>query len=218
MVLARLINAEHLQVRIKANLKDLLAGKLDSLTIEMFGFLLRRHLRVAEFQFDIGASAVNLQSVRHRKIELLHPSEGRVRMVISQEQLTDFLNTELASLSQEQHNEIQLQQVKCELREDSAIAFHFNWINAKINNSGSCITLPQIQTNGNAVMLAQQHTIDQKELPDKFVNTAITQLIEILSLTDIANRGSTFHIEQIKLETGKITVTANAYIEQFPSN
>ena len=218
MVLARLINAEHLQVRIKANLKDLLAGKLDSLTIEMFGFLLRRHLRVAEFQFDIGASAVNLQSVRHRKIELLHPSEGRVRMVISQEQLTDFLNTELASLSQEQQNEIQLQQVKCELKEDSAIAFHFNWINAKVNNSGSCITLPQIQTNGNAVMLAQQHTIDQKELPDKFVNTAITQLIEILSLTDIANRGSTFHIEQIKLETGKITVTANAYIEQFPSN
>lgn len=63
MVLSRLIDAERLQVRVKANLKDLLAGKLDALTIEIFGFLLQRHLRIAEFQFYIGASAVNLQSV-----------------------------------------------------------------------------------------------------------------------------------------------------------
>lgn len=216
MVLARLVKAERLQVRVKANLKDLLAGRLDALTIQMFGFLLRRHLKVAEFQFDIGAAAVNLESVMRRQIELLYPSEGSVRMMIFQEQLTKFFNAELVSLSQQQQNQFQLQQVNCEFREDGAIAFHFQWISAEVNKLGTCIVIPQIETNGNTVVLVRQN-VEGNELPAEFVNVAIAQLSEILSLNDIANRGTTFHIQQIDIEANKIIVQASTYIEQFPS-
>lgn len=216
MVLARLINAERLQVRIKANLKELLAGKLDALTIQMFGFMLRRHLVVEEFQFDIGSAAVNLESVKRRKIELLHPSEGSARIAIAQEQLTAFLNAELADLFQEQPNEFQFQQVNCEIREDSAIAFHFSWISAEENKSEACI-IPQIVTNSDAVVLIRQN-IEGNEPPDEFVNAALAQVSRVLSLSDMANRGTTFEIQQLDIEAGKITVQANAYINQFPSN
>nr|WP_261225604.1 DUF2993 domain-containing protein [Ancylothrix sp. D3o] len=217
MVLSKLIDAEHLQVRVKANLKDLLAGKLDALNIEIFGFLLRRHLRVAEFQFDIGASAVNLQSVRHGKIELLHPAEGSVRMAITQEQLTAFLNAELPFICKNQPREVQLQQVKCEFRESGVIAVHVCWINGKENNYQTCNSLPQIERNASAVILAHQNN-EANKIPDEYVNAILAQVSEILSFYDVANRGTTFYIQQINVKANKIIVQANAYIKQFPSN
>ena len=217
MILARLVNAERLQVRIKANLKDLLAGKLDALTIEMWGFQLRRHLRVAEFQFNIGAAAVNIESVKRRKIELLYPSEGASRLVITQAQLVTFLNAELADLFSEQQKEIQLKEVNCELRKDGAIAFNFHWIRDRKVETGTSITIPKIESNGNAVILTQHH-IEGTQPPSEFVNATLTQISDILSLTDLSNRGTTFHIQQLNISADKITVQANAYIDRFPSN
>ncbi len=217
LVLARLVDAEHLQVKIKANLKDLLAGKLDALTIQMFGFLLRSHLRITEFQFQIGASAVNLQSIRHRKIELLYPAEGSIRMVITQAQLTTFLNQKLGYLFRENQQEFKLEQVKCEFREDGAIAFHFYWMNPKLNNSEICIILCQIETSNNPVTLIPD-SFKAHELPNEVVKTALTQVSDILSLNDLANQGSTFGNKQFNMEGGTIIVQAHAYIEQFPSN
>lgn len=217
MILSKLINAELLQVRIKANLKDLLAGKLDALTINISCFLLRRHLRVAEFQFDIGASAVNLQRLKHRQIELLHPAEGSVKMAITQEQLTNFLNAELPFLCKKQSSEVQLQQVNCELREMGEIAFHFYFINDKEDNCQTCITIPQIEINGSGVILVNQNS-EANKIPDEYVNAILAQVSEILSFHDIANRGTTFYIQQINIKANKIIVQANAYIKQFPSN
>ncbi len=217
MVLSRLIDAERLQVRIKANLKDLLAGKLDALTIEMFGFLLRRHLRVAEFQFDIGASAVNIQSVRRRQIELLHPAEGSVRMAITQEQLTAFFNAELPFLCHKKPREVQLQQLKCELRESGAIAFNFHLINGKENNRQTCIIIPHIERKGSGVILVHQNG-EANKIPKEYVKAILGQLSQIFNFYDIANRGTTLYLQKINIKANKIIVQANAYIEQIPSN
>ncbi|HEY9297792.1 MAG TPA: DUF2993 domain-containing protein [Phormidium sp.] len=194
LVLSRLVDAERLQVRIKSNLKKLGRGELDALTIQMSNFLLRRNLRVAEFQLDIGAAAVNIQSVMRRQIELLHPSEGKLRIVINQEQLTAELNN-----------------VNCELRTDGAILFHFNWIDAEKTQSATYITTPKIE--GNKIVL----NLTSQEPPTELVNQAISQMCNILNLNDIAHRGTSFIIQQIDIEAGKVTVQANANIEQFPS-
>ena len=46
---------------------------------------------------------------------------------------------------------------------------------------------------------------------------AIAHVGQILSLGDLVNRGTKFHIQKIDIEAGKATVQANARIEQFPS-
>lgn len=215
-VLSRFIDAERLQVRIKSNLKQLKRGELDALTIQMSNFLMQPNLRVAEFQLDIGASAVDMQKIIRRKIELLHPSEGKLRITIFQEQLTDALNSELTKLFKDKQQEIKFKQVSCDLTTDGAIAFNFNWINAEKIESGTCITKPQIEQNGNAIVLIKQDFVRQ-EPPTEFVNHAIAQVSNILSLNDLANRGTTFNIQKIEIAAGKITVEANANIAQFPS-
>jgi uncharacterized protein YbjQ (UPF0145 family) len=216
MVLARLVDAERIQVRVKASFKKLARGELDALAIEMYGFLLRHHLRVAEFRFDIGAAAVNIQSVMRRQIELLYPSVGSLRMVISQEQLTNALNAQLVDRSHEQQNNVKLMQVNCQLGSDSVIAFHFQWMRAGEIESGRCTTIPRINTNGNAVVLDRGDT-EGKEPPVEFVNAVLAQVNDILSLSDIANQGTTFCFEQVDISAGQVIVRATTHIEQFPS-
>ncbi|XWK87289.1 MAG: DUF2993 domain-containing protein [Phormidium sp.] len=215
-VLSRFIDAERLQVRIKSNLKQLKRGELDALTIQMSNFLMQPNLRVAEFQLDIGASAVDMQKIIRRKIELLHPSEGKLRITICQEQLTDALNSELTKLFKDKQQEIKFKQVSCDLTTDGAIAFHFNWISAEKIQFGTCLTTPQIELNNNAIVLIKQSFVGE-EVPIEFVNHAIAQVSNILSLNDLANRGTTFNIQKIEIAAGKVTVEANANIAQFPS-
>ncbi|MFB2876496.1 DUF2993 domain-containing protein [Floridanema aerugineum] len=215
-VLSRFIEAERLQVRIKCNLKQLRRGELDALTIQMSNFLMQPNLRVAEFQLDIGTSAVDMQKIIRRKIELLHPSEGKLKIAVSQEQLTAVLNSELTNLFNDKQQVYKFKNVNCDLTTAGAIAFHFNWINAEKIESVTCITTPQIEQNNNAIVLIKQNFVNQ-EPPTEFVNQAIAQVSNILSLNDLANRGTTFNIEKIEIVAGKVTVEANANIDQFPS-
>ncbi|HEY9690851.1 MAG TPA: DUF2993 domain-containing protein [Oculatellaceae cyanobacterium] len=217
VVLANLIDAERLQVRVKANLKQLARGELDGLAIEMYGFLLRQHLRVAFLRFDIGSSAVNTESIMHRKIELLHPSVGRVQMALDQQQLTHALNTQLVSSSQEQFHFFGLKQINCQLRADRAMVFHFDWIRAGEIESGTCTATPQITTDGSRVVL-EQRQVEGNEPPTELINAVSKQVSDILSLSDIANRGTAFHFQQLDIESGKITVQAATQIEHFPRN
>ncbi|GET43335.1 LmeA family phospholipid-binding protein [Microseira wollei] len=203
IVLSRLLDAESIQVRIKAKLKQLARGEKEAIAIEMSGFLVRRHLRVAQFELNIGSVAVNIQNAIRRKIEMLHPSEGWLRMVVTQEQLTSSLLAEL-SPSQEQ--------IECQLRADGAIAFYF----IAGENQVATYTKPRIEPDGNGVVL-ERCRFEGKEAPEELAPAAIAQVAHILSLGDLTNRGTRFHIQQIDIEAGKATVQANARIEQFPS-
>ncbi|OKH41002.1 hypothetical protein NIES2119_01480 [[Phormidium ambiguum] IAM M-71] len=215
-VLSRFIDAERLQVRVKSNLKQLRRGELEALTIQMSNFLMQPNLRVTKFQLDIGASAVNMQNIMQRKIELLHPSEGKLTITIDREQLTNLLNKELKNLFNDEQQEIQVQKVNCDLTENGAIAFIFNWIEGEIFKTGTWITTPKIELNNHAVILVKEEFLNL-EPPAEFVDRAIAKVSNILSLNDLANRGTSFNIQQIVIAAGKVTVEANATIEQFPS-
>jgi hypothetical protein len=218
VVLARLVDAEQLKVRIKTNLKQLARGEIDAIAIQMSGFLLQQNLRVADFRFDIGPAAVNVQSAMRRKIELLHPSDGLLHLTITEYQLSHLLQAELLGSDPRQDGQLeQLEQVNCELRADGAIAFHVKWLHAEELESGTCITIPWIEPNTNTVVLEQQN-FEEKEPPASFVNAAIAQVSSILSLIDITNQGTTFQLQQLDIEAGKVTVQAAAHIEQFPSS
>jgi len=212
-VLARLVEAEHLQVRVKANLKNLARGEVDAIAIQMSNVQLRPNLQVAHFQFGIGSTAVSIKSaIRRQKIELLRPSEGLLKIVINQQQLTASLNAESGNPSNQQQDKIQ--QLSCELQADGAIVFHFRGCHAEMGY-GTYTTIPRIKPDDNTVVLERQG--GEAEPPSEFVNSAITHISDILSLVDIANQGATFHIRKLDVAAGSVTVQATAHIEKLPS-
>jgi LmeA-like phospholipid-binding len=216
MILYRMINVKKLQVRVKANWQKLVKGELDGLTIEMYGFLLRKSLRITEFCFNIGESAVNLDKIKQRKIELLHPSEGSLRMVINQEQLSTYFQSKLVNLLDTQSDKIKVNEVNV-LLQNNELAVNLQWIDGGENLLGNCLTTAKIKNNINGVMIEKWHS-SGKEPPREIINIMSEEISDILSLNDVNNQGTTFAIEQIDIESGEITLQAKSYIEQFPTS
>jgi hypothetical protein len=215
LVLSRLVDAERLQARIKTSFKKLSQGELESLAIAMAGFRLRPEFRLAEFNFDIGPSAVNLQSVKKRKIELLHPCEGTIRFVVNQAQLSGSLQAELLAQVPEVEGSV-LESVQCELRTEGAIAFVFHWLEDKQPQSGTYLVAPGIASDRQDVILEWQG-VEGIEPPATWIQAALTHTKAILNLEDIANQGTTFEIQNLGIEGDRILVEMAAHIAHFPT-
>ncbi|HEY9701884.1 MAG TPA: DUF2993 domain-containing protein [Allocoleopsis sp.] len=208
MIISRLINVQKLQVRVKATWTKLIKGELDGLIIEMYGFLLRKNLRVSEFCFDIGPSAVNLERIKQRKIELLYPAEGTVKMVITQAELTPTIETKLDNFP--------LTSINC-LLENNQLNIKIQWMDEGENLSVNCVTRPKITIDKNSVIL-EKWEIEGQKLPDEMINIISEEMGEIFSLIDVSNQGTKFQIENIDITSGKLTLNAKSYIDNFPSN
>lgn len=222
LVLSRLVDAESIQVRVRGSLQRLGRGEVDGLMIQLANFLFRPALRVAEFQLDIGAAAVDVKQAMRRKIQLLHPARGNLRLVISQAQLTDSLRAELSTAPVQ--NGIHLHRVECQLGPSTVgttepspeIAVYFTWSTATSPATGGLTAIPEIAPGGTEIGLTGLQLTETKP-PETWVETAIDHINAILSLTDINNRGTTFTIDESIVESGKITIKATAHVDQFPS-
>ncbi|MFB2979110.1 hypothetical protein [Microseira sp. BLCC-F43] len=96
-----------------------------------------------------------------------------------QEQLTSSLVAELSPSQQ---------QIECQLRADGAIAFYFS----AGENQVATYTKPRIEPDGNGVVL-ERWRVEGKEAPEELAPAAMAQVGHILSLGDLANRGTRFH-------------------------
>ncbi len=209
LVLRQLVDANSLQVRIRARLKELMQGRIDGLTIQMSGFLLQPHLRVATFEFDIGAAAINLKRIKQRQIELVEPATGRLQIGITDRQLTDGLNSLLTNTGSEPESS---NRMECAFQADGAIALRWQ---RNGSEAQTCTVRPIITGDGSSVTLAPQES--SEKLIDPQVEQAIARISTIFSLTDLANQGTIFRIQTIEIVAGQATVQAGAEIQQFPS-
>lgn len=213
MVLARLVNADSVQARIQAPLKQLTRGEIDGLSIQMMGFLLRQHLRVTELHFEIGAAAVNLQKVMRRKIELLHPTTGALRLVITPTQLSRFLQAELLNPVSPTVDTHELK-LHCTFHPEQQLALH--WQGPQAEATGTTFIQPRLAPDRSGMLLEPQGVTGEQPSAAS-LSTAIALLTSVLSLQDLANQGTHFQIQTLVIEPDRLTVQAAATIEQFPS-
>lgn len=199
-------------------------GTIEAIAIDADGLLLRQNLRIEELQLQIGRVTVRPRRAVLGKIELVHPSEGTLRLVIRDEQLTTALNSHSSRQALQQHQGAgkptltQVEQLTCEAQANGAIAirYHCKTRSPEDRPSGILITKPQIEANGNGVMLQLKSKAGQV-LPPAIEAALMAQMSDIFSLRDLANRGTAFQIQQLDVSAGQVTVQAATYIERVPS-
>jgi hypothetical protein len=82
--------------------------------------------------------------------------------------------------------------------------------------SGIYTTTPRIELPSNTIVLEQQNP-EEKVAPVEFVQAAIAHISSVLSLGNLANPGTTFVLQHLKIEADRVIVKATAAIDQFPS-
>jgi hypothetical protein len=225
---SQLEEVERLEVQIKTNLSKLARGEVDSIAIEITGLLTHYNLRVEELQLQINRVTVKPLSAVFGKVILTQPSTGVIRFVLTEDNLTSAFNSksflehlhQTPSLLENERSAIHFQQVKCYLLADGNIAFNSNLIFARREaRTLAFTTTPRINFDRQRIDLQDIHYKEGQELPPELTVALVTQVSEVLNLiSNFERKGMSLRIQQLDVATGKLTLQAATYIEQFPSS
>lgn len=219
--------AERLEVQVKTDPSKLARGEVDSIIIDGNGLVMQQDQVVEELQIQINRVTVKPLSALFGKIELTHPSEGTVRIVINDDNLTRTFNSEsfherlhqMQVFVEDKRVAIHAQQMKCVLLAEGKLAFNSELILGKTGEARpfAFTATPSIGADEQGIVLQNVQYVEGKELPPELTAALVAQVSEVLSLRNIELKGMSLRIQQLDVAAGKLTVQAAAHIEQFPS-
>ncbi len=224
---SQLDEVENLNVDVKTDPLKLLGGEVDAVKIEGEGLVMQKDLRVEELQMQIGNVAINPLSAAFGKIELTKPTKGSTRVVLIEEDINRAFNSEYVRSqlqSQKIHVNGQLmtivpQQVDFRLPGNSKVAISASILLRETNETHQVAfsAVPKVGANGQTVSLENVEYGDTKEISPDLTKALIDATSEILNLSNFDLEGMTLRVKQLEVQTGKLIMQAEAYVEQIPS-
>ncbi|MUL34808.1 DUF2993 domain-containing protein [Gloeocapsopsis dulcis] len=224
---SQLDEVENLDVDIKTDPLKLIQGEVDSVNIDGDGLVMQRDLRVEELDMQMSSVAINPLSVALGKIELTKPTEASVRAILTEADINRAFNSDYVrqQLQQQQiHVDGQLvtvdaQQVDFRLPGEDKVALNASILLRETGETHQVAfsAVPRVSASGQTVTLENVEHGDKEELSPELTQALIEETSEILNLSNFDLEGMTLRINNLQIEAGKITLQAQAHVEQIPS-
>lgn len=225
---SQLDEVENLDVDVKTDPLKVVQGQVDSVTIEGDGLVMQKDLRMEEMEMQINSVAINPLSVAFGKIELTRPATGKARVVLTEADINRAFNSEYirSKLQSQKINingqpkTISPQQIDFSLPGEGKVV-----LNAEIRLTGSneikqigFSATPRVSANGQTVSLENVEYDKGEEISPELTKALIEETSEILDLSNFDLEGISLRVKQLIVEAGKLTLQAEADVEQIPSS
>ena len=224
---SQLDEVESLDVDIKTDPFKLVQGQVDSVTIEGEGMVMQKDLRMEELQMQMTSVAINPLSVAFGKIELTKPTEANAQVVLTEADINRAFNSEYVRSqlqSQKIHINGQLrtidtQHVDFRLPGNGKVSLNASMklVETGENQQVAFSAVPKISSNGKTVALENVEYGESEEISPELTKALIDETSEILNLSNFDLEGMSLQVNQLKVEVGKLTLQAEAYVEKIPS-
>ncbi|BAY37258.1 hypothetical protein NIES2111_15950 [Nostoc sp. NIES-2111] len=224
---SQLDEVENLDVDIKTDPLKLVQGQVDSVKIDGEGMVMQKDLRVDSMQMQVNNVAINPLSAAFGKIELTKPTVGTARVVLTESDINRAFNSEFVISkiqSQKIHINGQLKTVKPQHidfrlpgEEQVAINADILLVEDSETHKVAFTAIPRVSANGTSVAL-ENVTYGEEEISPELTQALVEQTSEILNLSNFDLEGMNLRVKQLQVEIGKLTLQAEAYVEQIPSN
>ena len=223
----QLDEVERLEVQVKTDPGKLAQGELESLTIDGDGLVIQEGLRMEKMEMQISSIAVNPWKALMGNIELTQPAEGTARVVLTEADINRAFNSE--SLSDQMRNlsifidgkpmTIDTLNVDCHLQGAGKVALDAKILLSQTGETRvvSFTTTPRVSASGWGVSLEDIQYPEGQELSPELTKVLMQKASEILNLRNFEMEGISLRIHQIDVDTGKLTLQAEANVTQFPS-
>lgn len=223
---AQLDEVEKLDVNIRTDPFKLVQGQLDSVKIEGEGLVMQKDLRAAKMQVQTSNIAINPLSAAFGKIELTHPTEADAKVVLTEQDIerafnSDFMHGKLQNLAVNingKPTKIDTRQIGFRLPGASKVA-----LNAEIllKETGeikqvSFTALPHTSADGQRISLEDVQYGEEKEVSPELTAALLKSASELLDLRNFELTGMSFRLRSLDVQQGKLTIQAQAHVEQFP--
>ena len=224
---SQLEDRERLEVKIDTAPEKLASGELESLLIEGEGLVIETDLRVQALEIATKAIAIDPLKALTGSIELIQPTEGTARLVLTETDLNCALNSaDLRAKIDVLDTYLSTEQVKltvprkrCRFREDGVIAVEAL---VELQPSGETrevafTTTPKIAPGGSSVVLEDIKYEPGKEVSEDLTLAFLDKAKKMLDLRNFEKQGLALRIHHLSIEAGQITLLAKADITQFPT-
>ncbi|BDI19578.1 hypothetical protein ANSO36C_53800 [Nostoc cf. commune SO-36] len=224
---SQLDEVENLDVNIKTDPLKLVQGEVDAVTIQGEGLVMQKDLRMEELQMQMTSVAINPLNVAFGKIELTKPTEAQAQVVLTEADINRAFNSEYVRLqlqSQKIHingqlRTIETQYVDFRLPGNGKVALNASMklVETGENQQVAFSAVPKVSSNGKTVALENIEYGESEEISPELTKALIDETSEILNLSNFDLEGMSLQVNQLKVEVGKLTLQAEAYIEKIPS-
>ncbi|MHC5718999.1 MAG: LmeA family phospholipid-binding protein [Nostoc sp.] len=224
---SQLDEVENLDVNIKTDPLKLVQGQVDAVTIEGEGLVMQKDLRMEKLKIEMTSVAINPLSVAFGKIELTKPTDANAEVILTEADINRAFNSEYVRSqlqSQKIHINGQLTAIEPEsvdfrLPGDGKVALNasIKLVETGENQQVAFSAVPRISANGKTVTLENVEYGGSEEISPELTKALIDETSEILNLSNFDLKGMSLQVKQLQVEVGKLTLQAEAYIEQIPS-
>ena len=227
-ITSQLDSVEDINVNVRTDLLKMVQGKADSVSVTGQGLVMEKDIRVQEMELhtsDIGIDV--LSSIFGGEIELDHPTDATIRVVLKEADLNRALNSEFVRRkmpSFDLHVDDELvtmkaQHMELQLRGSNQMMFSGDFLvqtegkTEELSFTASAIP----RTDTDPVLLQGLYCTKGKGLSIELAYAFMKKAKELINKPYFEFEGSAFRIKNMVLGEGSLTVEVEAYMRQIPS-
>ncbi|MEW6496946.1 MAG: DUF2993 domain-containing protein [Cyanobacteriota bacterium] len=224
---SQLDDAENIDIDIQGDLLKLVQGEADSIILKGEGLVTSQDLRLEELELQTGTIAVNLISAVLGKVELAHPTNIAVRVVLTTADLNRALNSNVLSNQLRQlefpvNNQvmtIELQQAECYLPGNGKLVLQGEiLVHLADNTQAAAFSVGlRIRADGQYIAIEEGNYQQGKDLPLELTTALLVKSNELLHQRYFESEDVSISLKQLRVEKDKITLWLNAYAARIPS-
>ena len=218
---------ENVDVEIKTDPLKAIQGQVDSVTIEGEGMVMQGDLRMEELDMHMSGVAINPLSAAFGKIELTKPTEASTHVVLLEADInrafnSDFIRDKLKSQQVQVNGKpttIEPQRVDFRLPGESKVSLNATVLLPATGETKQVAftAVPKVGADGQTVILKDVHYGEGEEFSPELTKALVDQTSDILNLSNFDLEGMTLKINHLQVEAGKLTIEAQAHVEQIPT-
>ncbi|MFB2921808.1 DUF2993 domain-containing protein [Aerosakkonema funiforme] len=225
---SQLDEVEELEVDIRTNPLKVIQGELDSVDIKGKGMVMQEDLRTEELEMHIDSISIDPLRAAFGDIQLKHPTEAETRVVLTEKDLdrafnSNFIRDKLQNLNVHINNQpttVDVQKVEFRLPGEGKFS-----LNATVGlreggetKQTAFTAIPRVKEGGNRISLEDVEYAQGKEVSPELTNALLDKSSELLDLRNFELEGMSLRLKKLDVQNGKLTLQAEAYVEQFPSS
>ncbi|HEY9651503.1 MAG TPA: DUF2993 domain-containing protein [Coleofasciculaceae cyanobacterium] len=224
---SQLDEVESLDVDIRTNPIKLMQGELDSVAIEGQGLVMKKDLRAEELAVKTDNISINPLSVAFGEIELTQPTQAEAHVVLTEHDIerafnSEYIHQKLQNLElniQGQPTIVNTRRVEFSLPGEGKVKINAEIYRNQTNETQqiSFITVPRISPGGERVVLDEVQYAEGRELSPELTTALLDRASELLNLRNFELQGMSLCLKGLEVQTGKLRLQAQAYVEEFPN-
>ena len=222
----QLDQAEDLDVDIRSNPLDLVQGKVDSVSVKGEGLVMQKELRAEKLRIETDSIDIDPMKAALGNIELNQPTDARMLVVLKEEDVqrafnSDYVKDKLQGLEINYGDETataNIEQVNFSLPDSGKVKLEadINLVEKEQNEKISFTAVPEVNSAGNSINLKSIEYDNEAEYNKNVAEAIIASAEEILDLRNFELDEMSLRVRKLDVQAGKLTIEADATIEDFP--